>query len=235
MPPLSPEQDAYGQILAAVAAGRDAQEIMEREDGRIYAGDPRDYLAPFRRWPAGERRSMRWVRGRVLDAGCAAGRVSLHLQERGHEVVAIDESPLAVGVARQRGVRDARVLSLLDASPEALGGPFGTVIVMRNNLGLGGDLDAAPRVLAHLAALAAPGGRLLTDSVHPARLDPKARGTGRDRYRVRWHEFASPWFRYLMLAPEEVEAVVEGSPWRVRALVDDGVTPRYGIVLELRV
>lgn len=234
MPPLPPEQDAYGQILAAVAAGRDAQEIMEREDGLIYAGDPRDYLAPFRRWPATERRSLRWVRGRVLDVGCAAGRVALHLQERGHAVVAIDESPLAVEVARGRGVRDARVLSLADAAPGVLGGPFDTVVVMRNNLGLGGDLDAAPQVLAHLAALAAPGGRLLTDSVHPGRLDPVSRGTGRDRYRVRWRQYASPWFCYLMLAPEQVEAVVAGSPWRVRALVDDGATPRYCIVLELR-
>lgn len=234
MPPLSPEQDAYGQILAAVAAGREAQEIMEREDGRIYAGDATDYLAPFCRWPATERRSMQWVRGRVLDVGCAAGRVALHLQAHGHEVVAIDESPLAVEVARGRGVRDARVLSLADAHADALGGAFGTIVVMRNNLGLGGDLDAAPRTLAHLAALAAPGGRLLTDSVHPGRLDPAARGSGRDRYRVRWHEFASPWFRYLMLAPEEVEGVVEGSPWRVLEFVDDGRTPRYGIVLELR-
>lgn len=233
MPPLPPEQDAYGQILAAVAAGRDAQEIMEREDGRIYAGDASDYLAPFRDWPKTERLSMQWVQGRVLDVGCAAGRVSLYLQAHGREVVAIDESPLAVKVARQRGVRDARLLSLADADLVALGAPFDTIVVMRNNLGLGGDLEAAPRVLAHLAALAAPGGRMLTDSVHPGRLDPAARGTGRDRYRVRWHEFASPWFRYLMLEPAEVERLVDGSPWRVRALVDDG-SPRYGIVLELR-
>lgn len=233
MPPLAPHEDAYGQILAAVAAGRPAHEIMEREDGLIYAGDPRDYLAPFRRWPATERQLMRSVRGRVLDVGCAAGRVALHLQARGHEVVAVDESPLAVDVARGRGVRDARALALADASPAALGGAFDTVLVLRNNLGLGGDLDAAPATLAHLAALVRPGGRLLTDSVHPGRLDALSRGTGRDRYRVRWRQFASPWFRYLMLEPGEIEDMVAGSPWRVLRLVDDG-SPRFGIVLELR-
>lgn len=229
---LSPHEDAYGQLLLAVAEGRPAQEIMEREDGLIYAGDPRDYLAPFRRWPPTERQLMRWARGRVLDIGCAAGRAALHLQARGHEVVAIDESPLAVEVARRRGVPDARALALADATPEALG-LFDTVLVLRNNLGLAGNLDAAPPALRRLAALTTPAGRLLTDSVHPDRLDTLSRGTGRDRYRVRWRQFASPWFRYLMLTPDEVEHLVEASPWRVLRLVDDG-SPRYGIVLARR-
>jgi ubiquinone/menaquinone biosynthesis C-methylase UbiE len=42
----------------------------------------RYYLAPFRNWWPQERRAMRFVRGRVLDLGCGAGRVSLGLQPR---------------------------------------------------------------------------------------------------------------------------------------------------------
>ena len=230
---LDPHEDAYGQLLLAALEGRPAQEIMEREDGLIYAGDPSDYLAPFRRWPATERQLMRSVSGRTLDVGCAAGRASLHLQARGQEVVAIDESPLAVEVARRRGVTDARALALADATAEVLGGLFDTVLVLRNNLGLAGDLEAAPAALRRLAALTGPGGRLVTDSVHPDRLDPLSRGSGHDRYRVRWRQYASPWFRYLMLTPGEVEALVAGSPWRIERLVDDG-SPRYGIVLARR-
>src|SRR5262245_29730848 len=74
--PLRADQDAYGQIYQALLEGRSAQEIMERDDGLIYCGDPADYLAPYRRWPATEKRAMRYVRGRVLDVGCGAGRVS---------------------------------------------------------------------------------------------------------------------------------------------------------------
>jgi SAM-dependent methyltransferase len=227
---LSPSEDAYGQILLAVLEGRASHEIMERDDGVVYCGDPSDYFAPFRRWPTAERRVMRFVRGRVLDVGCGAGRVSLHLEDRGHDVVAIDESPLAVEVARRRGVRDARVLALADVDTSL--GAFDTVIVARNNLGLAGDGRRARTLLRHLRSTTTARGRIVTDSVHPDRVDPDVRVSGRvPRYRVRWRGYASPWFRYLMLEPAELEPLVAGTGWHVLKVLDDG-SPRYGIVLE---
>jgi SAM-dependent methyltransferase len=183
---LLPSEDAYGQILLAVLEGRASHEIMERDDGVVYCGDPRDYFAPFRRWPAVERRAMRFVRGRVLDVGCGAGRVSLHLQARGHAIVAIDESPLAIDVARRRGVRDARVLALADVDVSL--GVFDTVLVARNNLGLAGEGRRAGALLRRLAAVTSPRGRIVTDSVHPDRVEQDLQVSGRaPRYRVRWH------------------------------------------------
>src|SRR5262245_66440757 len=98
-------------MLAALDEEAGVAEIVEREDGFINASvtGPAMYFAPFRRWPAHHRAAMRLVRGRVLDVGAGAGRVSLHLQERGHDVVAIDHSPGALEVCRRRGVVDARL------------------------------------------------------------------------------------------------------------------------------
>lgn len=237
--PLAPEHDAYGQMLLAAFEGRRASEIMERDDGLIYCGDPADYFWPFRRWPPTERRAMRHVRGRVLDVGCAAGRVSLHLQERGHEVVAIDESPLAVEVARRRGVRDARALGLgeVDASL----GLFDTVLIVRNNFGLAGPERSARGLLRRLAALTTGEGRIVTDSVDPDRIDDAVfreyrphRAVTRpraQRVRVRFERLATPWFHYVMVAPSELEAIVAGSGWRIARFFDDG-SPRYGVLLE---
>lgn len=229
---LPPEQDAYGQILLARFEGRGGQEIMEREDGLIYCGDPGDYFAPFRRWPPVERQAMRFVRGRVLDAGCGAGRVALHLQERGHPVLAIDESPLAVRVARKRGVKQAKVLPIAKVGPAL--GCFDTIVVMRNNFGLAGPEERSPRLLRELLRLTTEEGRIVTDSVDPRRIDDsELRPAGRraQRYRVRWRRYASPWFHYLMLPPPELERLVAGTGWHVARFLDDG-SPRYVAILE---
>jgi len=234
---LSPEQDAYGQILLACLEGRGGQEIMERDDGLIYCGDPSDYFAPYRRWPSVEKWAMRHVRGRVLDVGCGAGRVALHLQERGQEVLAIDNSPLAVEVAKRRGVRDAIVLSVLDLDPSH--GVFDTILFARNNFGLAGGEREARRLLRRLHALTAEDGRIVTDSVDPERQqDPtyqdyrkRAGGTQAQRYRVRWREFATPWFRYLMFSPADLERLTEGTGWRVLRFLE-GDDARYCAILE---
>src|SRR5439155_25169192 len=93
-------------------------------------------FSPFRRWPKAERAAMRYVRGRVLDVGCGAGRVALHLQERGHDVVGIDLSPGAVEVARRRGAKDVRELAITRVGPKL--GLFDTIVMFGNNFGLMG-------------------------------------------------------------------------------------------------
>src|SRR5512133_4324470 len=88
------------------------------------------YLAPFRRWPPHHRAGMRYARGRVLDIGSGAGRVALHLQGRGQEVIAIDNSPGAIEACR-RGVRDARLLSIDEVDGSL--GLFDTIVMYGNN------------------------------------------------------------------------------------------------------
>ncbi len=176
------DPDAYGELLLAAYEGRAAHEVMEREDGLLYVGDPSDYFAPFRRWPAAERKAMRFVRGRTLDVGAGAGRVALHLQERGHEVVAIDTSPLALEVCRRRGVKRTEVRSLADL--DGLG-VFDTVLILRNNLGLAGNASRSRATFAGFAARPA----LITDSVDPSRItDPIMRDGAANglRFRVRF-------------------------------------------------
>jgi SAM-dependent methyltransferase len=229
---LNEREDAFGRLLVAFLEGDPrATEIVERDDGFIQAGlGPAVYFEPFRRWPAHQRRAMRLVRGRVLDVGAGAGRVALHLQERGHDVVAIDISPLAVNVCRQRGVRDARVLPF-ERVDETLG-HFDTVVMFGNNFGLFGGASKANRMLRRLHRLTSDGGRIVAESrdVYDTE-DPEAlayhernrrrgRMAGQLRLRIRYRAFATPWFDYLIVSPEEMDELVAGTGWHVARVLD---------------
>jgi SAM-dependent methyltransferase len=232
--PVEPHRDAYGQMLLAALDGGDVVEIVERDDGFVAASSlgPKLYLAPFRRWPPHHRRAMRFARGRVLDVGAGGGRISLHLQERGHEVVAIDNSPGAVEVCRRRGIRDARLLDFGDVD-ESLG-VFDTVVLLGNNFGLFGSPSRAKRLLRRLDRMSSCDARILVES-----RDVEGRGgdvpwhrryregnvgrgrlPGQIRIRIRFRDLVGPWMDYPMVSPNELNAIVAPTRWRVAQVLE---------------
>jgi SAM-dependent methyltransferase len=237
------EQDAYGHLVLDYLEGRyRPREMVERDDGFLEAGiGPASYFEPVGRWPAVERRGLRFVRGRVLDAGVGAGRVALELQRRGHEVVGIDVSPLAVEVARRRGVRDARVLPF-ERVDESVG-PIDTVVMYGNNFGLFGSGPRTRRLLRRLQRLTTSRGRIVAGSRDPSVTDDPAhlayqehnrsrgRMPGQLRIRVRHRNHTTPWFEYLIVSPAEQAELVEGTGWHVARLLQDD-DPYYVAVIE---
>jgi SAM-dependent methyltransferase len=242
---VKPEEDAFGQILLRGLEGKErVVEIVERDDGFIETGGnfgATVYLAPRRRWASVERQGMRYVRGRVLDVGCGGGRVCLESQERGLEAVGIDVSPGAVEACRRRGVRDARLLGIDDVD-ESLGA-FDTIVMYGNNFGLFGTPAKARRLLRRFHRLTTERGRIVATSVHVYRTEEPAhlryhernrrrgRAAGQLRIRVRFREFATPWFDYLIASQDEMRELVDGTGWRVRRFIDDA-GPVYCAILE---
>jgi SAM-dependent methyltransferase len=242
---VEPRHDAYGQLLLAALEGEDVVEIVEREDGFIDASvmGPKLYLAPFRRWPSHHRRAMRYAKGRVLDVGAGAGRVSLHLQERGQDVVAIDNSPGAIAVCRRRGVRDARVLAF-DAVDESLG-TFNTIVLFGNNFGLFGTPTKAKQLLRRLHRMTSNDARLIVESRDVERRGgadapwhrryrerniARGRLPGQIRIRVRFHDVIGPWMNYPMVSPDQLREILAGTRWQVVHVFDSDDT--YVAIIE---
>ena len=241
--PYGEHEDAFGRLVLAWYRGdRGVREIVERDDGRIdVSGGPAFYFAPLGAWPAVERRALRLVRGRVLDVGVGAGRVSLELQQRGHDVVGIDVSPLAVQVARERGVRDVRLLGLEEVD-EGLG-QFDTVVMFGNNFGLLRSPAWSRRLLGRLGSVTSDRARILAASNDPTETDDpehlayqarnreRRRPIGQLRLRVRHHRLATPWFDYLLASQDEMGQLAAAGGWRL-ARVLTGERSYYVGVLE---
>ena len=237
--------DALGAALAAGLqhGGRAGEvfEIVEREDGHVRANDVARYFRSS--WGQLDDWMYDQVRGRVLDVGCGAGRSALVLSDSGHDVVGLDVSPGAVAVCRKRGLDAVIEGTIYSATIE---GPFQTILLSGNNVGLLANRQAAGGFLGRLAQLSAgPGSRIVgTATGHEpgTTMTPEDRdyessnlARGRLRWQVtmrsRYQTLATDWFDYLFLARSELEELLSGSPWQIADILEDG--PGYAVRLEL--
>jgi len=239
---LTNKQDSFGQVMYDYLHGIRSQEIIERDDGFFsISPGPALYFAPFSEWPTIEQQAIQHAQGRILDIGCGAGRHSLYLQERGYDVIGVDNSPLCLEVCRERGVRQVQGLSLTQLSSRL--GIFDTILMLGNNFCLVGNLPRARWLLRRLAAMTSPQGRILAglrnpyDTDQPEHLEyhawnrSRGRLSGEARIRVRYKKTVTPWIDFLMLSPDELRTLVGDTPWRVGIVLDDP-SGNYVAVLE---
>jgi SAM-dependent methyltransferase len=239
--PVEPERDAYGQEIWNCYRGNSTYEIAERDDGFIEVGSAQPYFDEYGNWPEHEREAIERARSNVLDIGCGGGRVALYLQQKGIQVLAIDNSPLAVKVSKLRGVKAARVLSILNI--ETLGGPFHTIVMYGNNFGLFGGIARARRLLAVMHKITSSNATILAASSDPYKTrDPvhlayhqrnreRGRMGGQVRVRIRYRQFRGDWFDYLFASAAEVHAIVARTGWIVKNIVPSK-GPKFMAILE---
>jgi len=245
---LKDHQDAFGhELYDYLKREKGVQEIpgaVERDDGYISHDDTGLMEASFskyRNWHPVEKKAMRYARGRVLDIGSGAGRHSLYLQGKGLEVLAIDNSPLAIEVCKLRGLRNAKVVPISQMSSRL--GIFDTVLMLGNNFGLFGSFGGARRLLKKLSRITSEKGRIIAQSndiyktENPVHLDyhklnrKRGRMAGQIRLRVRYKKYATPWFDYLMVSKEEIENILEGTDWKVSKFIESE-GPMYIAIID---
>jgi len=227
------EEDAYGQEMWTYHNGEESLEIVERDDGYIEASPtPRIYFSKYEDWAPHEKKAMESVKGRILDIGCGAGRHSLYLQEKGFDVLGIDNSPLAIEVCRLRGLKKAEVMSIEDVNLQL--NTFDTVLMMGNNFGLFGSLKKARRLLIRFRKMISNNGLIIAETLDPYKTDNPAhleyqefnrkrgRMRGQLRIRIRFGKYATRWFDYLIVSKAEMKEILRGTGWKVKEFIDSG-------------
>jgi SAM-dependent methyltransferase len=237
-------QDAYGhQMYDYLRKIREVSEIVERDDGFFgVSTGAKYYFSEYRSWHDRERKAMRYVTGRVLDVGCGAGRVSLYLQKKGFDVLGLDVSPQAIRVCKIRGLKNARVMPITKISLKL--GKFDTVIMFGNNFGLFGSRKRAKWLLKRFHRMTTEHARIIAESLDPYNTnDPahlhyhklsrrRGRMAGQLRIRVRYREYATPWFDYLLVSKREMRDILKGTGWRLKRTLDSSRSPAYIAVIE---
>ncbi|MEN8114039.1 MAG: class I SAM-dependent methyltransferase [Actinomycetota bacterium] len=239
--------DAFGLALLDYLHGGSGVHITERDDGQVDAMSGALYFAGFEEWAdihfaaALDAAALEFVSGRVLDVGAGAGRHSLFLQQRGDEPVALDVSPGAIEVCRERGVGKTfrgRTDELASVDPE----PFDAAILLGHNLAILGSAQSSGPFLDSLRRLLKPGGVVVGSLLDPYSTDDpihlayhernreRDRMPGQIRLRVRFQDTAGDWFDYLFLSPSELEDLAERAGWRLEESTEPN--PSYIAVLR---
>lgn len=239
---MKPEQDAYGQEIWAYYEGRDSFEIVERDDGYFdVSSGPKIYFSEYEDWSLREKRAMEFVKGRVLDIGCGAGRHSLYLQNKGFDILGIDVSPLATKVCKLRGLKKAKVMSIEDVNfkPDS----FDTIIMMGNNFGLFGNFKRARRLLRSFHKMTSKSALIIAETRNPYKTQTPAhleyqklnkkrgRMAGQIRIRIRFEKYVTKWFDYLLVSKEEMADILKGTGWKVREFLDSE-SPVYVAIIK---
>lgn len=225
-------RDAYGQLLLAqYRDGAPKAEIIERDDNYIDTGSaPGTYFSEYRDWSALEHRAIERAAGRILDVGCGAGRHALYLQQKGFDVTGIDNSPGAIEVCKQRGLKKAFVRPIAEID-EFEPNSFDTIIMLGNNFGLFGSPEKAKTILAKMSRITALDAQIIAKTLNPYKTDDamhleyhelnrkRGRMPGQIRMRVRFGKAVGEWFDYLFVSPEEMESILADTDWQIREFI----------------
>lgn len=235
-------QDAFGQEMYDYLKGKNSFEIVERDDGYFdVSGGAKTYFSEYKDWPSHEKKAMRYVKGKILDIGCGAGRHLLYLQKRGFDVTGTDVSPLAIEVCKKRGLKNARILSITQITPKL--GIFDTILMLGNNFGLFGSFDRARWLLRRFYKMTSERGRIIAESNDPYKTEVKehleyqkfnrnrGRMSGQLRIRVRYKRYVTPWFDYLLVSKKEMKNIIQGTGWEIKRFIDSKL-PFYIAIIE---
>lgn len=159
---LSAEKDPMGAAISDYFNHRRADRLRvfssQFEEDEIPV---KELFRHIRTMPVVERTALEMATGRILDVGAGSGCHALALQEMSKNVCAIDISPLAVEVMKQRGVKEARLTNLFD---EAFTETFDTILMLMNGSGIIGKLSNMPSFFQRMKCILRPGGCIWMDS-----------------------------------------------------------------------
>jgi len=161
--PLRATFGSGGSEPYASALRRGTAEILYLQELR-HDREPKTVEMDLARWSAEadtiDYQLLASVRGPVLDVGCGPARMVRAARELGMDALGIDVSLAAVEIARASGV-DAIQRSVFEPLPAE--GEWQTVLLVDENIGIGGDPTA---LLRRCAELISPDGEIVVE-LHP--------------------------------------------------------------------
>ena len=199
------------------------------------------YFTEYAEWSPLEQRAIEFAKGKILDIGCGAGRHAVYLQEKGFDVIGIDNSRGAIKVCKARGLKKAFVRPIEDVD-KFKADSFDTIQMFGNNFGLFGSFENARTILKKFARITAPDAQIIAQSRNPyitnepehlaylRRNKRRGRMSGQLKIRARFGKIIGEWFDYLFVSPEEMQTILKDTDWQIKEFLAPEAASYFAII-----
>ncbi len=160
---MDKQTDLYGKALLDYYQGNYTEDITvlspTMEDDIL----PLPYLfRSFDNMPLLEQKALQLSYGKILDIGAGSGCHAVHLENKGLNITAIDQSPGAISVLKQR--LKSPQSSVVQENIWDHTGTYNTLLLLMNGTGIFERLEQVATRLEYLKKLLEPNGQILIDS-----------------------------------------------------------------------
>ena len=180
------------------------------------------YFRNFRKMPELERVAIEECSGKVLDIGAAAGSHALDLSKKGLDVTALEISPLACEVMKDRGVANVICEDFFTFE----GQKFDTLLLLMNGIGISSTLEGFREFLKKASTLLNNDGKIVFDSCDIAYmyedvLQPYDKYYGEINTRYEFDQQLTDWFGWLYLDAETMMVIAAEEGFHAEVIFED--------------
>lgn len=216
--------DLLGKALYEYIHGEnEATLLVHTSYGEIETMPASVFFRSYSQMPDIEQYMLGLCKGKVLDAGAGAGSHSLWLQTQGLEVWAVDISPLATDVMKQRAVHHAVCADIFTFD----GHKFDTILLIMNGIGIAQNIEKLKELLNHFKTLLNPGGQILLDSCDVSYLEEAniySRYIGEVTYQFEYRGEKGTPFEWLYLDIAELQKITNRAGWHCQIIYEEAET-----------
>ncbi len=231
------ERDVYGEALYDLHTLQALKEplLLHSSYGDIEEMPVDVFFRDEEDFPELEHIALALCDGKVLDVGAGVGSHALHLQQKGFTVDALEHSPMACKIMRERGVKQVIQENFFNLSNQR----YDTLLFLMNGIGLAGTIAGFRELLRHSKGLLSEKGQLLFDSSNIAYLYEEYRiprpehYLGEIKFQYEYKGVRGKPFDWLYIDQDELIKIAREENWVVQILFEDD-NDQYLVRMEPR-